>query len=141
MLLEKLEKVSENNLYKVASYYCPGMPFPSPLILLFRKKNNDHLAPTHLVNIYFLNYIYQIALPFNLSDQWMYDGIKNVTFHLAPPLIDQKWAEVYGFPTQHILDFAKNEIVKNEQQETFFTFDKSHVFQNEENKSNGENDF
>jgi hypothetical protein len=125
--------IPQKGFYRCATYLCPGMTFPSPLVFLFKKKDPNSTMPTHLMNVYFLNYIYQIALPFYLPDKWMYDGKTQLQFHLAPPLIDENWGKNYGFPSQEVIDLFETEIVKNAKHDTVFQFNSAEVFRHDPN--------
>lgn len=137
LLMADEEKVPSNELFKSIRYVCHGIFFPAPLVLLFRKRVTDSRMPTHIFCMYFLNSIYQIALPFNEADKWMYDGVSKVNFHIAPPLIDERFTEVFGFPNQEVLDLSSNELVKNKKHDIFFDFDTA-VEKGPENKKGKE---
>lgn len=130
LLQTDVSKILKNEIFKCFTYTCPGMPFPSPLVMLFKKKDEKLQMPTHVMKIYFLNYIYQIAIPFNSKDNWMYDGVQKVKFQIAPPLIDENWGNAFGFPSQEILDFSNNTVVRNAPNDVVFSFDRADMFTN-----------
>lgn len=111
-----------SGFFTLPLYVFPGPAFPAPLLLLFEKKEQADLRPTHIAAIYFHNYIYQIALPFYDGDEWMYDGKKQVVIQIAPPFVDEPWAEHFGYPTQKRMNFSKRTRVKGEKQTVTFSF-------------------
>lgn len=124
-----LDNSAEQNealpLFNLPVFVSPGPPFPSPLILLFEKKDKSDPLPTHIAVMYFHNYIYQITLPFYADDEWMYDGKMLINFKSAPPFIDEKWANCFGYPTFQRLDFSKKHLIKGEKQTVTFSFNKA----------------
>ena len=131
-ILQTDEHDDENpKAYTIVEHLCPGPAFPSPLYLLFEKKATDEAIPTHIFVMYFENFIYQIALPYNNKDRWMYDGIIEIGHHILPPLMDEPWVRKFGKPKQYIVDMSKNEKIKNASQEIIFELDKP-IFQDSE---------
>lgn len=79
-------------------YLNPGPEFPLPQAIICQKLQKESLVLTHSLLLYFSNYIYQIFLPFNDEDEWMYDGNTNIEIPVAPPFIDQSFVTRFGQP-------------------------------------------
>lgn len=120
---QKKNEESDNPLYKLNLYIHPGPAFPSPMVILFEKKDKTALIPTHIVCIMFHNYTYQLTLPLNYRDNWMFDGKKTVTVPNMPPFIDKHFAEKFGIPKGHRLNFNLDELKKNEKHDVTFSFE------------------
>lgn len=104
-------------------YVHPGPAFPCPMVLLFEKKDKAQPIPMHIVCIMFLNQTYQLILPLNNQDRWVYDGKTKVTIPNMPPFIDKHFAAAFGNPKEHRLNFNLHEIKKGEKHDITYSFD------------------
>lgn len=120
---KKKNEESDNPLYKLNLYIHPGPAFPSPMVILFEKKDKTALMPMHIVCIMFHNYTYQLTLPLNNKDKWMFDGKQIVTVPNMPPFIDKHYAKKFGIPKGHRLNFNLDELKKNETHDVTFSFE------------------
>lgn len=119
----KKNEEPDNPLYKLNVYIHQGPAFPSPMAILFEKKNKTEMVPMHIVCIMFYNYTYQLTLPLNKTDKWMFDGEKIVTVPNMPPFIDKHFAEKFGMPKGHRLNFNLDELKRNEKHDVTFSFE------------------
>ena len=119
----KKNEESDNPLFKLNVFVHPGPSFPSPMLILFEKKKDTQPVPMHIVCIMFQNYTYQLVLPLCKKDKWMYDGKKIVTVPNMPPFIDKHFAEKFGIPKGHRLNFNFDELKRNEKHEVTFSFE------------------
>jgi len=113
----------DNPLYKMNMYLHPGPSFPSPMAILFERKNYENLIPMHIACIMFHNYTYQLVLPFSKQDKHLYNGKTLITIPNMPPFIDKHFAEKFGIPKEHRLNFNLDEMKKNEKQDITFSFE------------------
>ncbi|MBX2933854.1 MAG: hypothetical protein KF825_06390 [Ferruginibacter sp.] len=120
---EKKNEEKDDPLFKLNVYVHPGPVFPSPMVILFEKKVRTDLIPTHIVCIMFHNYTYQLVLPLNEQDKWMFDGKKIITVPNMPPFIDKHFAAKFGMPKGHRLNFNLDELKRNEKHDITFSFD------------------
>lgn len=112
---------TDNPLYKVNMYFHPGPPFPSPMAILFERKDASKPMPMHIACIMFQNYTYQLVLPFSKNDEMLYRN--KITVPIMPPFIDKHFAAEYGMPTGHLLNFNLDELKKGEKHDVTFTFE------------------
>lgn len=124
-ILRSNEKNEEKNnpLHKVNMYVHPGPSFPSPMAILFERRNKSDLVPMHIACIMFYNYTYQIVLPFSKQDKELYNGHTVITFPVMPPFIDKHFAAKFGIPQGHVLNFNLDEVKKNEKHDVTYSFD------------------
>ena len=114
---------ADNPLFKLNLYQHPGPAFPSPMVILFEKKQKTDAVPTHIVCLMFHNYTYQLTLPFNEQDKWMFDGKKIVIVPNMPPFIDKHFASKFGIPKGNRLNFNFDELKRNEKHDITCTFE------------------
>lgn len=120
---KKKNNEKDNPIYKMNMYVHPGPAFPSPLVILFERKNKADLAPMHIACIMFQNYTYQMVLPFSKQDKELYNGKTVITIPVMPPFIDKHFAAKFGMPKGHFLNFNLDELKKNEKHDITYTFD------------------
>ena len=120
-------KMLNHSYFKLLGSFNPGIPFPSPLIISFRKKEDKkHInSPEQGYIINFHNYTYQFFMPFCEKDTWMYGKNKEIEFRIMPPLLDKNWIEFFGKPTYYNLDCSDNKVKKNDPQTITMKFDES----------------
>ncbi|OSZ77218.1 hypothetical protein CAP36_12450 [Chitinophagaceae bacterium IBVUCB2] len=123
LLSEKKNEEPDNPMYKMNMYVHPGPAFPCPLVLFFEKKNKMQPVPMHIVCIMFHNHTYQLVLPLNKQDKWMYDGKTTITVPNMPPFIDKHFAKKFGNPKEHRLNFNLDELKKGEKHDITYTFE------------------
>ena len=119
----KKNPTTNDPFLKLNMYSHPGPSFPSPSAILFEKKNKRDLMPMHIVCIMFHNYTYQLVLPLSKKDQSMYDGKTQITVPHMPPFIDTHFANKYGNPKGHVLNFNTDKVVKGEKNDVTFSFE------------------
>jgi hypothetical protein len=119
----KKNEETDNPLYKLNIYIHPGPAFPSPMAILFEKKQKTDVIPTHIVCLMFHNYTYQLTLPLNKQDEWMFDGKKTVTVPHMPPFIDKHFAVKFGVPKGQRLNFNLDELKRNEKHDITCSFE------------------
>jgi hypothetical protein len=119
---KKKNEELNNPFFKMDMYFHPGPAFPSPLAILFEKRDKKQAFPMHIFCLMFHNYTYQLVLPLNNQDKWMYDGKITVTVPNMPPFIDKHFAEVFGKPIRHRLNFNFDDLKKNEKHDISFSF-------------------
>ncbi len=119
----KKNEETDNPLYKLNVYVHPGPAFPSPMVILFEKKQKTDAIPTHIVCIMFHSYTYQLILPLNKQDKWMFDGEKTITVPNMPPFIDKHFAAKFGIPKGHRLNFNLDELKRNEKHDITCSFE------------------
>jgi hypothetical protein len=120
---ERKNEEGDNPLYKMNMYQHAGPPFPSPMIVLFEKIDKSMPVPMHVACIMFHNYAYQLVLPFCKRDKLLYNGETIITIPNMPPFIDKHFANRFGVPKSHRLNFNLDELKKNEKHDMSFTFD------------------
>ncbi|MDB5024291.1 MAG: hypothetical protein JWP78_2046 [Mucilaginibacter sp.] len=101
----------------------PGPGYPSPTMLLFKKKAEIAEAfPTHIFCLLYDHYMFQIFVPCNKKDQWMYDGMQNINLPYVPPFLDKYFVKQFGKPKGRVMDCRSNEKVKGSIQDFSFSF-------------------
>lgn len=123
LLLGKAKEMKENPFYRVNLYVHPGPSYPSPLVLLLKKKSPNMNVPTHIFCLLFQNHMYQMYLPYNQKDMWMYDGRQEILFLKVPPFIDKHFALKYGTPMEHCLNLSSMKVISGEVQELTLSYD------------------
>ncbi|MGV3458918.1 MAG: HNH endonuclease [Flavobacterium sp.] len=123
MTNEHNESLIKNSFFRIFGAFCPGPPFNSPMLILFKKKiaTSKKPIPTRSLLIYFQNYIYQIFIPFHEDDRWMYGS--EIEFNLFPPLIDSDWIDKFGDPSHFNIDMSHGNLIKNEKHTVSLTYD------------------
>ena len=119
---QKKNEETDNPLYKLNMYQHKGPPFPIPMALVFEKKDKQALVPMHIVAIMFYNYTYQLILPFNKQDSWMYNG-KTITVPNMPPFIDKHFEKKFGPIKENHMNFNLDELKKGEKHDITYSFD------------------
>lgn len=120
---DRKNEEADNPMFKLNCYVHPGPAFPCPMALLFEKKDKTQPVPMHMVCLMFLNHTYQLALPLCKEDKWMYDGKTTITIPNMPPFIDNHFANDFGLPKEHRLNFNLDEIKKGEKHQITYSFD------------------
>lgn len=105
-----------------------------PIIYIFRKlpslkeyeiKENIHI-PNKTVLIFFRDFIYQIFIPFDISDDISLNNEnKSIIFPLYPPMIASPKcmeAKLYHNYYHELRDLSSNKKIRNEMDEFFWTF-------------------
>jgi hypothetical protein len=126
LLSKKFQGKENNSFFSTVRYFVPGIQFPSPMVLLFEKKNPSFQGCTHIACIYFMHHVFQIWLPAHANDLWMYDGKTKMDFMVAPPFIDKAIVEEFGYPEKTRMDLSSKELRTDEPQIMEFGFDKMH---------------
>jgi hypothetical protein len=119
----KKNEIKDNPFFRLNLFMHSGPAFPSPMVIIFEKINLDEPLPSHMACIMFMNYSYQLALPLNAKDKWMYDGITKINFPSMPPFIDKAFANEFGIPKGQRLDFSLDKLKKKERHDIVGTFE------------------
>lgn len=119
----KRNEEKDSPLYKMNMYQHLGPAFPSPMAILFERKLSTDLIPMHIACIMFHNYTYQLVLPFSKQDKHLYDGKALITLPNMPPFIDKHFANKFGTPKGHRLNFNLDELKRGEKHDMTFSFD------------------
>lgn len=112
---------------RLFGYFSPGPQFPSPMIMLWKKKEDKSYLniPKRTMVIHFQNYVYQIFLPFGLEDNDINQEGKTIKFDLIPPFLDKKWVELFGKPTVMNIDLSDCELKRSDKQNITMTFNEA----------------
>jgi hypothetical protein len=101
----------------------PGKGYSTPFAVLYKKMNQEAKLSTHIFVLYFMNQVYQIAVPLNASDLHFYTD-EEVEVLYAPPFFhDQKTADTMEIKEQY-LDMSGKELVKAEKEVIGFGYNK-----------------
>jgi hypothetical protein len=73
--------------------------------------------------LYFQNYIYQVFIPFDENDKWLYQKGSEITFPIMSPFLDKTWIDNFGKPKFFNIDLSSSELKKNEKQIISMSFD------------------
>lgn len=85
--------------------------FPSPTVMLFKKKNGTDNLFTHVFVLYALNSIFQIVIPFNILDRPLFmPGSSGVDTFWCPPLFGNR--DYYEVAPISSLSFDLNSTVR-----------------------------
>jgi hypothetical protein len=122
-ILVNSKSIDSRLLSAVPCFTHSGPGFPTPRILLFEKIDPGKAVFTHTFILQFLNYSFQLHLPYYEPDRWMFDGVQNVEFVTAPPFLDKDFVAKYGEPTFARLDLSGTESITRSQVQ-HFTFSK-----------------
>lgn len=106
-------------LFDVVHTTFPGIGFRAPSIFLLKKKDQALRAFTHTACFYFLNSMFQIYLPINPKDEWLYDNKNKISHYICPPMVDKSYFINFGLPTNRILNMYSKEKVKYENEEFY----------------------
>lgn len=117
-----------NSVFQAFCYSIPGFTFPSPMVLLFKKKNTQDSIFTYTACIYFMNMIYQVFLVGYEDDLKLYDGETKIDFPMAPPFVDETVFSTFGMPSFYPLDLSSKELLRGEDTNVVLSFDKHQVF-------------
>jgi hypothetical protein len=79
-------------------YFVPGMFNEETAAVLYKKRadRKQSKCPTHTMALYFSNHLYQIFLPLNVHDKWMYKIGEKISLPIMPLMIDQDHLLQYG---------------------------------------------
>jgi hypothetical protein len=119
------DKIKGLPVLRLFVWVCPGVPFPSPLVFLCCKKESkkEANAPSKTMVLYFQNYIYQVFIPFDENDKWLYQKGSEITFPIMSPFLDKTWIDNFGKPKFFNIDLSSSELKKNEKQIISMSFD------------------
>lgn len=121
-------ETSPNSVFQAFCHSIPGFTFPSPMVLLFKKKNTEESLFTYTACIYFMNLIYQVFLVGHEDDLKMYDGQTKISFPIAPPFVDQSVFDTFGLPSFYPIDLSSKELLKGENANVVLSFDSHKIF-------------
>lgn len=119
------EKLKEYPLCHVYMHSLYGrMIFSTPIIYLYKKKQNDINSPSKTVILCTGNHIYQIFIPLCKKDQWM-EG-KNISIYPYPLLFDKSiYEEGMSYSSYGVL-MDSNEKKIDESQQLTFSYREAH---------------
>lgn len=105
---------AQNPFYNIRITSHPGPVYTLPTLILFKKKvaATKQAFPTHIFCLLYQHYMFQIILPYNQRDQWLYDGKQTFSLPRIPPFLDRRFIGYFGLPKTTILDCTSNEKVK-----------------------------
>ena len=99
----------------------PGTGYYSPIAFLFKKKVADQRLITHVFTLYFMNQIYQIAVPLHIDDLHFYDR-ENIDCHFCPPLFANEVDAGTMFIKEDMADLSFSELKKGEEEVFSFQY-------------------
>ena len=99
----------------------PGTGYNSPIAFLFKKKIANQRLITHVFMLYFMNQIYQIAIPLHADDLRFYDR-GDIDCHFCPQLFANENDAATIFIREELADFSSSELKKGEEEVFSFQY-------------------
>lgn len=107
-------------------FFIPGN-FNIPPFLVYYKKSIDFVgfaAPTQFFIFYIRNLVFQIFIPFNAKDSFMYNASNKRHMYIVPPLVNNLWFDKYGGPFPRLINLNESNVNKNNIQVVEYMFTK-----------------
>ncbi|WP_018612531.1 HNH endonuclease [Segetibacter koreensis] len=119
------------NSIKMTGCFVSGYTLPfsynlPPQAYLFKKKDAMSPMHTHVLALYFQNFIFSIPVPLNKKDFFFYNKENVLKLPEYPPLLLEPTNMIDLTLTPFMNDFSSPDKVKGEEGELFFEFDKEH---------------
>lgn len=99
----------------------PGTGYKSPIAFLFQKKVASQRLITHVFMLYFMNQIYQIAIPLHTNDLRYYDK-SDIDCHFCAPLFANENDAATIFLREDMVDLSSSELKKGEEELLSFQY-------------------
>ena len=111
-----------SGIAKVLQYTLqPGTGYYSPIAFLFRKKVAGQRLITHVFVLYFMNQIYQIAVPLHVDDLRFYDD-GDIDHYFCPPLFANEKDAATIFVREDLADLTSSELKRGEEESFSFQY-------------------